>query len=129
MYISRYSVVRKWSKKGLNFYVLQLIFLSLAIHDVETANYKKAVESKPIVIECGKRAIKPGDKVTWSKGEERDLNSLPRFTVNDKGYLYITQTNKNDSGVYTCTKRMKGKDLTDSVNMYIKVELSTKVFE
>lgn len=69
-------------------HVLYLIYLLLAIGDVEPANYKNIVEGKPIDIECGKTPIKPGDKVIWSKGKKRDLKLFPRFTVNDND-IYI----------------------------------------
>ena len=110
--------------RGVNLYVLYLIFLLLAIDDVEPANYKNVVEGNAVAIECGKTPIKPGDKVTWSKGEKRDLKLLPRFTVDDNGYLHINETKKTDSGFYTCasTRKENGADLTYSVNMYLNVE-------
>ena len=116
--------------KSVTLYILYLIFLLLAIDDVEPANYKNVVEGKPIDIECGKTPIKPGDKVTWSKDEKRDLKLLPRFAVNDNGFLHINETKKTDSGFYTCasTRKENGVDLTYTVNMYLNVECKCNNF-
>ena len=43
----------------VNLHVLYLIYLLLAIGDVEPANYKNIVEGEPIDIECVKTPIKP----------------------------------------------------------------------
>ena len=113
---------------GVTCYVLYLIYFSLAIDHVEPAKYKNVEEGKPIDIKCGKKTIKHDEEVTWSKGEEKNLDSLPRFKVDDNGTLHINATKKNDSGLFTCLKRKKGENLTYSVNIYLNVECKYNSF-
>ena len=102
----------------------------LALDDVEPPNYKNVEEGKSIDIECGKTDIMHGDNVTWSKGEERNLKSRQRFTVNDIGSLHIKETKKTDIGFYTCTiaEKKNGKHRTYFLNMYLNVISKYKIF-
>jgi len=107
-------------------HTIQLKVFSL--DDVEPANYKAVIESKPVSIECGKRPVNPGDTVTWTKSG-LDLKGEERFSVDQKGYLNVNPTNKNDSGFYTCasTRRTVDGELTLSINMYLNVEFAPHI--
>ena len=87
----------------------------LALDDVEPPNYKNVEEGKSIDIECGKTDILRGDNITWSKGEERNLKSRQRFTVNDIGSLHINETKKTDIGFYNCTRTEKRMEKTGHI--------------
>ena len=104
-------------------YVLYLIFLLLAIDDVEPPNYKNVEEGKSIDVECGRTEIAHGENVTWSKSKKRNLESFQRFTVNNIGSLHIKDTKKTDIGFYTCARTTTeyGKCRTYFVNMYLNV--------
>ena len=110
-------------------YFLYLICVSLTIDGVEPVNYKNVEEGKPIDIKRGKETIKIGDKITSSKVEEIDLESLPKNKANDERTLRINPIKKKTSGLFTCSKTKKGENLPYSVNIYLNEELSKTVFK